>query len=216
METFLSSHYGTLELARKYNYEEGEQLKGHGDLVFLHDFNVSRASHIMEHYTKAIMVRDPKGRFLASFFALSRKSEYFPRHCCKNIQCGRRGRFFHGFVLELRQCESDLWRPQGQRMERRYFAQLDFVGHFETAQAQNDTKRLLERIGAWDSYGKSGRGRHGDEAIFGATNEELNNAVDTNAYKTNYLRKRDNERLVENAYAWDYFYNYLHLEQTLK
>ena len=54
--------------------------------------------------------------------------------------------------------------PQSERIDEKYWKYINFVGHLETA--ENDTKRLLQKMGAWEKYGKSGWGQHGNTSIF--------------------------------------------------
>jgi hypothetical protein len=52
-------------------------------------------------------------------------------------------------------------------MEPKYYPLLNFVGHCATM--QTDARRLLEQIGAWDDYGRSGWGKSSKHSIFQKT-----------------------------------------------
>jgi hypothetical protein len=41
---------------------------------------------------------------------------------------------FSNFLEMIKKCEEPVWRPQGQRMEPKYYSLLNFVGHYETAE----------------------------------------------------------------------------------
>jgi hypothetical protein len=82
-------------------------------------------------------------------------------------------------------------------MEPKYFKTLNFIGRYENI--KKDAPRLLEQIGAWEEYGKSGWGLDGDEAIFNANGPTRNL---TGKLMTSYSRK--SERLVEQIYNMDY------------
>ena len=56
---------------------------------------------------------------------------------------------------------------------KKFVPALNFVRHLETAQA--DARSLLEKIGAWESFGYFGWGEHGNEAIF-ASKDKLTDA----------------------------------------
>ena len=61
---------------------------------------------------------------------------------------------------------------------------VNFVGAFSNA--QNDTKVLLKRIGAWDQFG-TGWGDNGDEEIFGATKSR--HATNSTALFSDYFTR---------------------------
>jgi hypothetical protein len=50
--------------------------------------------------------------------------------------------------------------PLSSWIDQKFVPSLNFVGHLETAQA--DVRSLLEKIGAWESFGQGGWGKHGD------------------------------------------------------
>jgi hypothetical protein len=192
-----------------------EELEDGDGLRYLHHYNVSQATHILTHFTRAIMVRDPKERLLSAFLALSKNSDYVSRHCCQlpygdPAKCTRKSKMFSGFLQQIDSCESPYWRPQGQRMNPKYYSQLDFVGHLDTA--QNDARRLLETIGAWKLYGNGGWGSRGEECIFAMTNAELVQAAETKqAARRSY--RGDREDQVERFYSCDYSNKYLKLKK---
>ena len=57
------------------------------------------------------------------------------------------------------------WSPYSERMEAKYWPYINFVGHFETI--QEDSKALLQRIGAWKAHGETGWGEYYNRRIFG-------------------------------------------------
>jgi hypothetical protein len=69
--------------------------------------------------------------------------------------------FISSFVTT---CDNEHWRPQSRRIRPKNWKFINFVGHFDNLQM--DTKRLLERIGAYDKYGKSGWGTYRNDSIF--------------------------------------------------
>lgn len=54
-------------------------------------------------------------------------------------------------------------------MEPRFYSSLNFVGRYDNV--ARDAQALLERIGAWEEFGKDGWGLLGNESIFHHTAE---------------------------------------------
>jgi hypothetical protein len=200
------------------------------------------ATHIMNSpdYTRAMFVRDPKERFLSAYLDKAvRNPEYFDRYCCRRRgpkrtlkpECRRRRgngngsttttnntkppyTEFTNFVALTRGdfCRDSHWGLQSDRVEAKYFPLLDFLGHLETA--HRDAKVLLQRIGAWDDYGKSGWGLHGNESIFESTSFVLHKTrrnttttQDDDDSKSRFLAKYYTPELeseIEERYARDY------------
>jgi hypothetical protein len=171
-------------------------------LKVLADYNQSEATRFMTspEFTRAIMIRDPKDRMVAAF----RAGKQLRLDCCVGYryclhQVSRKLNF-SGFFHELvKECDQPAWRPQGQKMEPRYFKYLNVVGRFENAAM--DARLLLERIGAWEQYGKSGWGKSGNESIFVSSHPPAE-------YK--YIPffspalSLDLERQIEEVYSSDY------------
>jgi hypothetical protein len=138
------------------------------DLRYLYDFNAHEATNIMNspEYTRAMFVRDPKERLVSAYLekVMADKGEYIGRACCAGKKdCVKAAMNFTNFVYIAKVCDQPFWRPQGRKMEPRFYQLLNFVGHYE--HAQQDAKQLLQRIGAWDEYGRNGWGS-GDQSIF--------------------------------------------------
>lgn len=154
-------------------------------LVYLSDFNQSKATEIMTspNYTRAMIVQDPKTRLVAVYgkkVANDRSRQSFMRTTC----CGEKWELkvpgserYYGacakkstpvtldlFVEMVKGCDQPYWRPQSRRMEPKYYKYMNFVGHYETI--KKDSTNLLQKIGVWERFGKSGWGNDGTEAIF--------------------------------------------------
>jgi hypothetical protein len=65
---------------------------------------------------------------------------------------------------------------------------LNFVGHLESAEA-NAARSLLEKIGAWKSFGQSGCGKHGDEAALFVSVDKLSDGTANDISVSLYLSK---------------------------
>jgi hypothetical protein len=146
------------------------------------------------NWTRAIFVRDPMERLLSGFLDKAYGSErYISRHCCwdRNVtsplylnnsaylkQCQILQRLepngplptpqdfpFQTFVEAfMEQCKDPHWLPQSNRIKPRNWKYINFVGHFESL--EEDARSLLEKIGAWQEYGATGWGVHGNLSFF--------------------------------------------------
>jgi Sulfotransferase family len=138
-------------------------------LKYLYDYSLEQASEMMTspEWTRAIMVRDPKQRFLSAFLdkAISNDHKHIRDRCCPDDRsCIDGAQSIEGFLSLCAVCEDDHWRPQHHRMESKYWPYIDHVLNVESA--DRDAKALLQKIGAWEEYGKSGWGESGNLAIF--------------------------------------------------
>lgn len=134
-------------------------------LRYLSDYNETEATERMTSpdYTRAMFVRDPKVRILSNYldYVVQDQGEYVRHHCCGGREaCVKRMLNFTAFLQVVPTCDEPYWRPQSRRMEPRYYPYLNFIGHYHTI--QDDAQVLLERIGAWETYGRSGWAGIGD------------------------------------------------------
>ena len=175
------------------------------DLKYLYHYSKEDAFHILtsEEWTRAIFVRDPKARVLSAYLnkALTKKARYITTHCCpQRKKCGRIAmENLTGFLQVVRSCRDPHWAPQSKRMEGRYWPYIDFVGHIESA--AEDTKALLEQLGAWREYGFSGWGKDGTEPIFASTGTVRHSTGASDKLREYY--DEETERMVEDLYAED-------------
>ena len=136
-------------------FKDWQTSTSHHGLVRLYNYSTSRASQLMTDptYTRAIFVRDPKERITAAF-----QNGKVKRRCCIGRSdekwCLQMLWHFGQFLDLIHLCDQPHWRPQGKRMEPKYFDTLNFVGHFGTM--RQDARRLLKSIGAWVNFGKTG------------------------------------------------------------
>jgi hypothetical protein len=146
----------------------------HNGLQYLYHFHPDEAEQMIKDptWTKAIFVRHPRDRFLDVYQHLSTHPEEIQRTCCpEHAGCEtQRDSIVRLLDLSLR-CPSDQWKLQSRRMEPKYWDYVTFIGHLETA--QEDAKRLLQQIGAWEDIGASGWGIDGKESIFASTNVNM-------------------------------------------
>ena len=168
----------------------------------LSQFSSTRALEILTspEWTRAVFVREPKDRVLSAFLDKVVNNAHFPKKCCPD----RRGcvysvgHSFESFVWALTQCRDDHWNPQTWRMEGRYWAYINFVGHLSNA--EEDTRKLLQKIGAWEEYGKTGWGKSKNLPIFAANTSPHTTGAHSSVQK---YYTAETERLVEKVYAED-------------
>lgn len=137
-------------------------------LQYLYDYNTTRATEIMTSpaWTRAIMVRDPKERFLSAFLDKSVRNyhQHIIGRCCPDGSCAEDAQTLSGFLHLIQRCDDDHWRPQDRRIDQKFWGYVDVVLHTESA--ANDTENLLRKVGAWERYGATGWGTDGNSSIF--------------------------------------------------
>jgi hypothetical protein len=151
-------------------------------LQYLQDYSLREADEIMTspHWTRAYFVQDPREWFMAAYNNLVLKNEgryllKFPAKqpkCCKNGQT--RQQCFdtitanpHKFIAALgRGCTDPNWDPQILRMEHKYWPYINFIRNSHHSTIAQDAQTLLQKIGAWETFGKTGWGDDGQQPIF--------------------------------------------------
>ncbi|KAI2499658.1 sulfotransferase family [Fragilaria crotonensis] len=143
-------------------------------LARLSDYSIEQATEMMNspEYTRATFLRDPKDRFLSTFVDKVMSSDVSIKHSCcpEGNNCLLDYQTMKGFANLIRTCEDKHWIPISSWIDRKFVPKLNFVGHLENAEV--DARSLLEKVGAWESFGASGWGEHGNETIF-ATKDKL-------------------------------------------
>jgi hypothetical protein len=175
-------------------------------LKYLWDYSLDEATDIMTNpdYTRAIFVRDPKERFLSSFLdKVIRLPEYVNEHCCKwSKECLDSAQSLEGFLDLIKTCPNDHWSPLDYRMEDKYWPYINFVGHFDSMEA--DAKQLLQLVGAWEVYGQSGWGADGELGIFSRATNTQEHVTNAKSKASKWFTTPELERLVEAYYSVDY------------
>lgn len=176
-------------------------------LTYLYNYTLEQANDLMTRhdYTRAIFVRDPKYRFLSSFLdkGLSNFGDYVRVKCCPRTRdCIDQGRTSAGFLQLIQTCSDPHWDPQMRRMEPKYWKYINFIGHFEKLNV--DGPRLLQQIGAWEEYGKTGWGKYGNLTLFQRTSASGQSHTTGSKYKVWQWLTPGLERQIEDFYAADY------------
>lgn len=176
-------------------------------LKYLYHYSLEEANTMMTSpdWTRAIMVRDPKLRFLSAFLdkAVSNDHKHIIQKCCPDESCVSDAQTVPGFLQLVQVCDDEHWKAQDERVDAKYWPYIDVVSHVETA--ASDAKALLGKIGAWDEFGKSGWGKDGDLAIFESTGVSGAGGHATwSQHKVWQWYTPESEEMVERYYQADY------------
>ena len=184
----------------------------------LYRYSVEEATQMMNdpNWTKAIMVREPKERFLSAYLDKGFKTDYAYQRCCRfperyktektcpKAKERKTNQFtFEEFMNLTETCHDTHWLPQSRRIQSKFLPLLNWVGHMETA--YDDAYELLTHVGIWEEFGKSGWGIGQNESIFQSTSNVKHKTDDHNAnaksnsrlaqYYTPELERRMEQRL---------------------
>lgn len=172
----------------------------HNGLKYLYDFDAGEAEQIIKDpsWTKAIFIRDPKDRFMEVYSHMSQHPAEVAKQCCpRQGGCEMQSQSLIQLLDLSMHCKSDQWEPQSHRMEKKYWEYVNFIGRMETI--QEDSKQLLDRIGAWEEIGARGWGVNGTERMFAPTGHEHADAMGTEVSSTVVV-----DRHLEQIYKEDY------------
>lgn len=146
-------------------------------LKYLYDFPIHQAEEMMtsSDWTRAMFVMSPKDRFLSVFHQMSHDPNFITRRCCPGQRgCSSAVASMPRFMELIETCYSTHWAPLVERMDEKWWPYVNVIGSLETV--EEDSKRLLEQVGAWDDVGKTGWGDNGDDRIFPSSSIEFANA----------------------------------------
>lgn len=169
-------------------------------LKYLYSYGIERASEMMTNsdWTKAIFLRNPKDRFMSVYNQYKRDPLQLKQLCCPDDDgCERSTQTLSRFLIKIQECQASHWNLQSDRMESKYWEQINFVGHIENA--PYDAKLLLKRIGAWEEIGSSGWGSNGTSQIFTPTGREYDSILGVMSEYTPSV-----DKMVEEYYRRDY------------
>lgn len=189
-------------------------------LTYLNQLNASYATQIFQdpEWTKAIFVRDPKLRFLSAFLdkAVSNDGVFVRDKCCAAKEderqnchtsdscrkCVSDALTIPGFLNTIETCRDAHWDPIYGRLEPKYWKLVNFVGQMDFL--ERDGRRLLQKIGAYDSYASTGWGADSSDGMFDRTNKALQTHMTDSNSKVGQYYTPDIERMVEEYYKNDY------------
>jgi hypothetical protein len=176
-------------------------------LKYLYDYSIEEASIMLSspEWTRAMMVRDPKIRFLSAFIdkSVSNDHAHIINRCCPDRSCVDEAQTITGFLKLAQRCDDEHWRSQADRVDYHIWPYMDEILHVENAAA--DSERLLRKIGAWEEYGASGWGDDGQLAIFG-TKEQSGAGIHAQYAEWQVWKyyTPESEKAVEKYYQQDY------------
>ena len=101
-------------------------------------------------------------------------------------------------------CMNQHWSPVSSwRMEKKFYPQLNFIGHLETAQW--DIHRLMDRLhpNAYEKFAASGWGQFRNESMFESAST-VNHFTKSINHLLEHYTSKDIEERVENIYKDDY------------
>ena len=214
-------------------------------LTYLYHYDRKTASKIMtsSSWTRAIMLRDPKERFLSAYLDKVVRSlitylldgEVCSRRCCNSAKnsphpnslnqqvsnahftkskccptrrdCVSSKTNFSDFFTLATRCENEHWSPQSRRIDAKYWPYMNFVGHMDSA--ADFAERLLRHIGAWEEFGATGWGLHGNESIF-LPHQKAKHATSAKDRMKSYYTP-ELERAVDDYCHLDYLVPYMNM-----
>lgn len=194
--------------------QDGTRLLPHNPaengLKYLYDYSIEKANEIMTSpkWTKAVMVREPKQRFLSAFLdkAVSNDHIHIMSKCCQHLNdpqtCIDSAQTPSGFLELIKTCEDDHWRLQNDRVDSKYWPYIDMVLHVESA--SEDAKKLLQKIGAWDEFGATGWSSDHNSPIFGNAAKSAGDHATWSQWQVWKWFTPEVERQVEAFYRADY------------
>lgn len=164
-------------------------------LKYLYHYRPEKALEMLtstnKGWSRVIFVRDPLERLLSAYLDKGQRKfgMYMERHCQRH----QVDFSFEEFVeIVTSSCKHDPhWSPQIQRIDGPFWQHINFVGKFDTL--QEDTRRLLNRLEAWDEFGESGWGPYLNESIFSPATHARH---ETGAYE--HLEEYYNNSWVKN------------------
>ena len=86
-------------------------------------------------------------------------------------------------------------------MEPKYWKYINFVGRMESI--NEDTEKLLKRVGAWDEYGKMGWGPHHNASMTRTSGSYQSHNTGSSSKIYQWFTP-EKERMLEKFYADDY------------
>ena len=135
---------------------------------------------------------------------IKRRGMEYPKSC-ENFTAPEFVLSFETFVKEFMQsCKDPHWAPQSERVDDEIWKKINFVGSFR--QIEIDTRRLLEQIGAWKTFGAYG---WSGTSIFAKNNERHKTSADKKS-KSYYAPEL--EQLAYRFYHTDYEHKMMAVE----
>lgn len=211
-----------LQLFRRIAGQRDWKMRGQGlpytpdqnGLTYLTHYDLTDANRIMtsSEWTRAVFVRDSKERFLSAYLdkVVNTKNIAYGSCCPETKDCVSSETTLQDFFDLTETCDNEHWAAQSERFPDRIWQTINFVGHMETL--QEDARRLLQQVGAWDGYASSGWGLNGNQAVF-AGQSSANNHATGSQDRLRHFYTPSLERAVEERFHRDYENNVFRLPE---
>ena len=219
---------------RMYGYQTWKE---HNDFIphhpmsnglnYLYHYTPQKAEQMLTDpsWTRAIFFRDPKERLLSAYLdkVLHDHGKYVRVHCCGNnptlkslLHCQVPVEklpnpllTFSDFLEKIiPQCTDPHWRAQAHRLPDSYWFYINFVGHMD--RIEQDTRRMLQKIGAWDDFGAQG---WESGAIFAGA-ASVAHATDARRKVSSYYKSAQLIQLAERLHKVDYEHPVVSMSKT--
>ena len=192
-------------------------------LTYLSDYSLREANDIWtsSNYTRAVFVRDPKERFLSAYLDKVVATQHIARGACcpRTRDCVSSQTTLEEFVALTETCDNEHWAVQSDRLPGPHlWKYINFVGYMD--HLEQDAKRLLQHIGAWETYGATGWGRGDSENSTASASSIFADAAGESAARQHATQAQARlrhyytpalERIIERRYKKDYTNPYFRL-----
>lgn len=164
---------------------ENPQQEHDGCFTFLRDYDIAEVSKMMSDssWTKSMFIREPFEKVLSSYLFV-KKYNYTDTHL------GMTTKNFSQFLYEIvpQNAHDPHFEPQYQRIDEKWWPYVNFIGTM--ADFSNKFQELLQKLGLWEEFGKSGWGENGVQPITKNTAVHATKAAEKmNKYYTLELKK---------------------------
>lgn len=206
---------------------------GWNGLKYLSSYPEEEAQEMLTSstWTRAVFVREPKGRILSAFLdKFVNHFKFFKKKCCMDAlannleaqqECIERDAAysdeenFSYFLRRALECPNPHWNTQASAIDFKWWQMITFVGYMENAAA--DAEKLLKSVTssrgttAWDDYASTGWGEDGTSAFM--TKRSTPHTTDSNIKARDYYSKCD-EAFVEKYWAEEWEHDVYHFEKN--
>jgi hypothetical protein len=202
-------------------------------LQYLANYSEEEAQEMLTSitWTRAVFVREPKGRILSAFLdKFVNHFKFFKTKCCVEALASdfeaqqdcidraakrRDEEDFSYFLRRALDCPNSHWNTQASAIDFKWWQMITFVGYMDNAAA--DAEKLLKSVTssrgttAWDDYASTGWGEDGTSAFM--TKRSTPHTTDSHIKARDYYSKCD-EAFVEKYWAEDWEHDMYHFEKN--
>lgn len=175
-------------------------------LKYMYDYSKEEQMKFLtnDEWVKAVFIRDPKTRLVSAWLDKAVKKSIAARRCCPIEtwkECADYAQSsFLNFINLARQCKNIHWIPQTEYIGAENLPYINFVGRLENI--EEDARKLLIRIGAWETCGKDGWGQYENTSF---AHGDMKSQHSTNSSATiKEVYTPEVSKLVERWYQVDY------------